>query len=157
MCQGRQISARADASLLRNDRVNPVIEHGHEALGQQRPHSAGGHHQAIGPQKHQGSNHVLGKRIAHARRMTQDQIALEDTEPVGIDFHRGELAESGIDSVDSIIGSRRRFHHFARLRHPAQCLPRDGDRRELPRDSDDVLYGEGVSVEDDFGWHGRGI
>ena len=32
-----------------------------------------------------------------------------------------------------------RFHHFRTPRPPAKCIPRDRDRRELPRDGDDML------------------
>ena len=60
--------------------------------------------QHVGPQRHRRPHGAHRQRIAHAGRVAAQQIDLQRVERVGRNLHLGERSESGIDSVDRLVG-----------------------------------------------------
>ena len=149
VAERRQISARADAALLRHHRDHPGVEHGHERVHQLRSYPAGRPEEHVGPKQHERAHDGGRQRSPHAGRMTADQIDLQLLELVGGDADVGELSEAGVDPVDRLTrgdGAPRPAGGSRPARHapPASTRTR---RPGSPGGTDDVLDREGASVE----------
>jgi hypothetical protein len=102
MAQWGEVTARAYAPLLWHQGHHTRIEHPNKGFYQLRPHAARGPEEDIGAEEHDGANHVMRERRAHASGMTTDEIGLELIELVGGNSHVGEFPEAGIDPVDRL-------------------------------------------------------
>ncbi len=114
----REVARGADRALRRNDRRHAAIEHRRDAVDRLRPHAGGALGEAAELQRHHQPRDGDGRRLAHACRVRQHDVALKLREIGLIDPHAGELAEAGVDSVDRLAagedaldrrGARRNF------------------------------------------------
>ena len=103
MREWREIAARADASLLRNRRVQARIEHGDEQLRKvgARAGVAFGDH--VRAQQHHRTNLALGEQWTDAGGVTSHEVDLELGEALLWDRDFGQLSETGRDAVGNCI------------------------------------------------------
>jgi hypothetical protein len=82
MREGRQVAARTDAPLLRNERMNPRVQHAQEELDELRTRAGVALGDDIGAQEHHGAHFTFGQRWTNARRMAAYEVDLEIGETV---------------------------------------------------------------------------
>ena len=83
MRQRREIAARPDRALLRNDRADAAIQHFHEQLDDFEPNPAKAEREHVRPQQHHRAHLWLGERTADAAGMAADEIDLQLLQLVG--------------------------------------------------------------------------
>src|SRR6188768_4143221 len=100
MGKGREIAARADRTLFRNNGPDSAVEHLDEKLDDLEPDPAKAQGENIGPQQHHGAHLRLGERPANPARMAADEVDLKLFEFVGRDVNVGQLPKPGADAVN---------------------------------------------------------
>src|SRR5690606_19481005 len=95
----------------------------------------------------------LGKRerLAHARRVAEDEVALQKAQILPGDAHLRQVAEAGVDAVDRGLARGEPVDQGPRL---AQPIPGSGGQGHLGTarcDALQLLEGEGISIEKDAG------
>ena len=118
VCERRQIAARAHGPLLRNDRNDVAMQHLEEqlqgALADARI-SPGEH---VGAQKHERPHLGQRQRRAGARRVREDQVALQLAQIAFGNRHFGQRAESGVDAVGRRVALGDALHQRPGRPHP---------------------------------------
>ena len=100
--QGGQVARCARRALGRHDRDQIVLEQGLEHGDRFRPDAGGALGQARQLERHHQPNDRRGRRLAHAGRMRQHDVALQGLEVAGRDPDARQFAEAGVDSVDRL-------------------------------------------------------
>ena len=146
--QRSEVSARTDASRLRNHRNDAGVEHRHQRLGECRAHSTGGTEQNIGSEQHHGPHDFGWQGIAHSGGVASDQVELQGLELIGLDPNRRELAETGVDPVQRATPRDGLLHCLAAPFQGGQGLGCDGHGRAgRSRHRHDVIEAQGPPVE----------
>ncbi|MCY1172268.1 hypothetical protein D9M73_124000 [compost metagenome] len=126
--QRREIAARADRALARDDRGQALVEHRLEQGDRLRLHARCPLPQARQLQCHHQPDDRHGRRRAGAGRMAQHDVALERCEIVIADPHARQFPKAGVDPID-----RRALGEDARDRSgalgDARCARRVEPRR----------------------------
>ena len=151
MCERRKVARRAQAALLRHDRVDAAIEEGQQAIDEERPAAAVTERKRVGPQQQHGPDDLARERRADAGRVAHQEVRLEATGLFGRDGRRREVAETGRHAIDHGAGVDQLLDDIARVLHPAaghvvepgaDPEPRDGldirDRKIRARQDDGV-------------------
>src|SRR3954447_14641639 len=71
----------------------------------------------VGADEHHGANDVAGERVAHARAVRADDVALELIEVFAGDADIREQADAGVDGVDGIVSGGEGVDEGARDLH----------------------------------------
>ena len=157
MRERREIAARADASLLRNRRIQPGVQHAEQQLGELEARAGIALRDHVRAQQHHRAHLALGQQIADAGGMAANEIDLQLGESLRRNRDLGQLAEAGRHAVrdralgDEVIDDRCGSRcALARVR-------REGDRSAVARDRRNLLERERISVDDDFVDHGGNV
>ena len=105
--QGRQVPRCTHRTLRRNHRINLMLEQREQGIHQPRGDAGVAAGQCIDLERENQPHHGVGKRIAHARRVRQQQIPLQQLELLVGYAGLREQSESGIDAVGDIAARRR--------------------------------------------------
>ena len=109
MRERRKVAAGPHAAARRHDRVHPGVEHPEQQVNELGAYPGEPDRQAVGAQQ-QHRPHDLGwKRIAHARRVRADQVALQLGGLPRLDPHIGQVAEPRSHAVDRLTGGNHTF------------------------------------------------
>ena len=73
----REVAGRPDASLRRDDRVDPRLEEREESLDQDRPAAGVAERERVRPEQQHRPDHVPGQRRADAHRVADEEVLLE--------------------------------------------------------------------------------
>ena len=129
-----EIATRTDASLLRNRRPQPGVEHPDEQLRQaaaSRPSS---------PLRARSRGAASSRALPHAsrcgtdaRRMAAHEIHLQLGESLRRNGHLGELSESGRHAVHDLAITHDAIDVLVRSEHAGSRLVRERDTRRSPR------------------------
>jgi hypothetical protein len=105
----RKVARRTDRALVRHHRRHAFCQHVLYLLDHQPAHPRCAPAQREQFQSHHEPGDVGGHGIAHTCAMRQDQVALKRCGVIGLDLHRGQFAETGIDAIDRLAAlcSRR--------------------------------------------------
>ena len=130
---GRQVAGRADAPLLRHDRVDAAPEELQQAVDQQRPATAVAERERVGAEQEHRADDLAREGRPDARRVAHQEVLLEPPGVGRLDDRRGEGAEPGRDAVhDGALGDER-FDEVARLLHPLARVAVERDASAPPR------------------------
>ena len=149
MGQGGQVPGRAHAPLRGHTRVHAGIQHRDNQLGKDGTHPARPPHQHVRPQQHHRPHAVEGERIAYARGVTADQVALQLADALGGDAHVRQLAEPGGDPVDRGAAGERGLDNLPAPPDLAQRARGDRHRRPVARHRHDVRDRQRPPVDGD--------
>src|SRR5436309_519075 len=121
MSKWREITTRANGAFLRDDGVDPAIEHLAKEIDHFTTNSAEAEGENICTKEHHRAHFRFGERSAHAARVAADEIKLELAQIVARNMHLGQATEPGVDAVDDGIACHdfvdqlpRSFDAFAR-------------------------------------------
>ncbi len=120
MRQGGQVAARAERTLLGDERVNPPVEH-FQQQAQRRLTDAGmALGQGVGADQHQRARGGLIEQVAHPHRMADEDIPLELLDLFLRDDPVFERAEAGRNPIDDFAAGDKILHRPGR---PADLAP----------------------------------
>src|SRR5437899_4651676 len=138
MGQRRQIAACAHLAFLRDHWTDAPVQHFAKQLDDFATDSTEAERQNIRPQHHHCAHLGLGQRISNSTGVAADKVQLKLTQFAMRNADIGELAESGVDSVNDRIARNDLFDRFARGENTrphdsrnASRLATDSDRCEL--------------------------
>jgi hypothetical protein len=100
MGQGCKVTRSANRPLRGDDRRQTLPQHCFKQRNSLRANTGGALRKACELQGHHEARDRHRHRIAHARGMAQDDIALKDFKVIVINLDRRELAEPCVDSID---------------------------------------------------------
>ena len=132
--------------------MDAPIDHVAEEVDDFGPHTGSARGQRVCPKQEDGPHDIHRKWRPDADRMAPDEIALEGSELVVRDTHGGEVAETGVDTVDRIVGSSDLRDDFRRLLHLPLRRPVEADGHVAPRHRDDVGDRQVVTGEPEGGY-----
>ena len=138
----REVARRADAALLRHDRVDAPAQHLQEPIHEQRPAAAVAEGQRVGPQEQHRAHHLAREGRPDACRVAHQQVLLE---PAGLgrwDRGRGKGAEARRHAVDDGPLRDERLDDVAGLLHPLASVDVERDLRVVAGDRLDVRDGQ---------------
>ena len=113
MRQRREIAARADRALFRNDRMHTAVEHFAKQLDDFQTDPAESEREHVGAKQHHGAHLRLGKRLANAAGMAADEIELELSQFVLRHVNIGEFTETCVNAVNHGVARDDLFDDFA--------------------------------------------
>ena len=99
MCERREITARADASLLRNRRMQLRVQHRNEQLGEIRARTGVPFGNDVRAKQHHRADFAFGEEWSDASGVTAHKIHLQLGETLVRNDDIGEFAEPGRDAV----------------------------------------------------------
>jgi hypothetical protein len=107
--------------------MNPVIQHRDEQLGNPRPYPAVPLGQYVGAQQEHRPHLRHWQWLADAAGVAAHQVSLQRYQFIHSDPHFGQLAKSGVDTVDGFAATNDRVHNPSRCLHPGTRPAGDGD------------------------------
>ena len=123
----REIAARADAALRRNQRHGVGVEQPLQRLDDERPNARMTAAKTEQLEDDHQPHDVARERIAEAGTVRQDEVGLQLGQPVVRDARVGEQAEAGIDAVDRLAAGNDALDRRGRVaRRAAWPRRRDG-------------------------------
>ena len=105
MSKRRKIAGSADGALARHQRDHIARQHGGEDFENIRAHARRATRQVRELERHHQANGRNRRRLAHADRMREHEIALQRREIVRIDPDIREPAKPGVDAVNRVAAS----------------------------------------------------
>jgi len=150
VCQRGEIAARAERSLLRDDRMHARVQHPDQQIERAGPDAGIATGERVGPHQHDRPHGGRIERIAHADRVALDDVALEQLDLLARDHPVLERAEAGRDAVHDAPLVQQVGDGVRRPRDPGPRRVADDHARiagRATRDSDDLLDGQTVSVK----------
>ncbi len=118
--------------------MDAAVEHLEQHLRETGAHAGAAGRERIGAQQEDRADDVDGQRIADARRMAPDEIALQRAELGDRDADRREIAEAGVHAVDGRLARGELGDELRGVRHPTFGDAIEGHRHPTPRDREDV-------------------
>ena len=106
------------------------------------PHAGQADRQGVGAEEEHGPHHLVGQRIAGARGVRADEVALELLGVGRVDPHVGEVAEAGGDAVDGGALRDEALDDCSRGAHPHGRAGVELDGSPRSGDLDDLVDGE---------------
>ena len=122
--------------------MNRRVQHRDQQLDHLGPHAGQADRKGIRPQQQHRADDLVGQRIAHARGMRPDEVALKCRGLAGIDARVGEVAEAGGDPVDGCPLGDQPLDDRPRCPHPIGGFISECDGPPASCDLDDVVDGE---------------
>ena len=152
MRERRQVAGGADAAVPRDRRMHPPVDHVAKEVDDLGPNTGSACGEGVGTQNEDRAHDVRGKRWPDAGGVAAQEIALERAELVVRNAHGREVAESGVDAINGIVGLRDFCDDPRRLLDlPLRgAVEAHGD--VAARDGDDVRNGEVVAREPEGGY-----
>ena len=155
--QRRQVARRAEAALLRDDRVDPRGEERQQPVHEQRPAAAVAEGERVRAEQQHGPDDLARERRSDPGRVAHQEVFLELARLLGLDERRREITETGRDAVDDGPLGDECLDDVACLLH---ALPRVGierDRGTMTGHGLDVGHGQVRTGQDDLGdlWFGH--
>ena len=153
MRERREVAARADASLLRDRRVQIGVQHLEQQIDELRTRTGVTLGDHVGAQQHHRAHLALGKAIPDAGRVAPHEIHLQLGQPVARNGDIGQLAESGRHSVYRGVAVHDAIHDRARAEHPFARLGRETDPQMAYRNRIGFIDGERVTIDEELVAH----
>ncbi len=144
-----EVAGGADAAALGDVGRDAGVDHVPHQLQQLDPHAAVALDERVEPHRQHGDGDVGLHRLAETGRVAADQVDLQRLDLVVVDDLVAHRAERGVDAVDDPLGRDLLFQESPA--GPA-AFERSGRERHAAiadADRDDLLDGEGLSVEHD--------
>ncbi len=134
----REIARRADRADRRHDRRDVRVQEADQLRAQRGPHARQAARQRRAEQDHHRAHDVDRQRLADARRVREDQVALDLAQLVVVDALLRQRAKAGVDAVEHLAARHRLLERGARgrelrLRARPQRDPRRPARRRRER------------------------
>ncbi len=117
------------------------IQHIDQRLHRFRSDAGIADRQRVGADQHRGAHHFLGKRLADADGMTDDQIAAQTVGLIDRDVAIRKDAEAGVDAVHRRLAGRHDpIDPRARGGHLLTRFVAQDHRSAVPRHVDHILH-----------------
>ncbi len=150
-----EIARRADAALLRHDRVDPAAEEVEEAIDDQRPAAAVAEGEGVRAEQEHRPDDLAREGRPDAGGVAHQDVLLEPGRIRRRDEGRGQVAEPGRHAVhDGSLGDER-FDDVARLLHPPAGIVVELDPGTVARDQLDLGDRQVGAGQDDGRTAGR--
>ena len=138
----REVARRPEAATRRDDRVDRGVEHRDEQVDDLDADPGQPDRQRVCAQDQHCPHDLVGKRLADARSMRTDEIALERRRLARFDPGIGQVAEAGRDAIDGRAVGHEALDDGSRCPHPIRRSGVKLDGPPAPSDLDDVVDGE---------------
>jgi len=148
----REIAGRADAAVPRDRRVDAPIDHVAEQVDYLGPHAGSAGCERVGSEQEDRPHDILGKGWSDTDRVAPHEIPLERAKLVVRDAHRREIAETGVDAVNRIVGASDLGDDLRGLLDLPLRRSVESDRDVAARNGDHVGDGEVVAGESQGGY-----
>ena len=118
MRERREVAAGADRAFLWNNRMHAPVQHLAKQLDDLVTDSAETERQDVRTQQHHRPHLLSGKRISNSACVAAYKVQLKLAQFAMRNPGIGELAKSGVDSVNHLIAPNDLFDQFARRQNP---------------------------------------
>ena len=151
--QRREIARRADRADRRHDRRDVRVQEPDQLRAHRGPHARQTARQRRAEQDHHRAHDLDRQRLAHARGVREDQVALHLAQLGVVDALLRQRAEAGVDAVEHLAARHRLLERVARgrelrerarpQRHPRRPARRRRERvdRQRPTVDDQLVHG----------------
>ncbi len=129
--QRRQIAGCAHRSLRGNHRIDLVLQQREQGIDQGHGDAGMPACQRVDLQREDQTDDGVGQRVAHARGMREQQIALQQLELLGRYAGLGQQTEARVDAVGRVAGGDDLVHQRepATAMRPRSCAVRSQSDR----------------------------
>ena len=148
----REIPRRTHAAMPGDRRVDAPIDHVAEEIDDLGPHTRSAGCERVGSEHQYRPDDILWKGRPDADRMAPHKISLERAKLVVRDAHSREITETGVDTVDRVVGSSDLGDDLRRLLDLTLRGSVESDRDVAARNGDHVCDGEIVARESEGGY-----
>src|SRR5947207_2512311 len=148
MRERREISTRADASLLRNWRIDIRVEQLEEKIDELRSSAGVTLGNDIGAQQHHRPHFPLRKPVADTRRVAAHEVHLQLGQLLVWNGNFGKFPEAGRHSVDDFVPADDVVNDRAGAQHSLARFWREADAQTLDGDGVGFINGERVAIDE---------
>ena len=153
MREGRQITARPHAPLLRNGRIDIGIQHLENEIDELGTRARVALRDHISAEKHHRSHLALGEAITDSRRVAANDIHLQLGQFVARDRDFRKFSKAGGDPVHDQVALHDVVDDGAGTEHSFARLRREPDANPIGRHRISFIDGERVTVDENFFTH----